>query len=183
MSSLKRREVYTILLEALIIGGFWLGLVAATGTTAPLYAIVSESMVPTINKWDLIVIQNVDPATLVVGDIIVFHSPWNYDELIVHRIVGIINSGSELGFITKGDNNPSPDRWGPVPEGYVRGKVAFSVAYLGFLPHFLRSYIGIALMATLLVALILMEFTGREETSQAETGRKEAQVTPETTKP
>jgi len=181
MGSLKRREIYTILLEALIIGGFWLGLIAATGTAAPLYAVVSESMVPTINKWDLIVIQNVDPATLVVGDIIVFHSPWNYDELIVHRIIQIINSGSELGFVTKGDNNPSPDRWGPVPAEYVRGKVGFSVAYLGFLPHFLRSYIGIALMATLFVVLVLMEFTDRQRRPQAESRSQEAQVGTETT--
>ena len=55
----------------------------------PFHPVSSESMVPTLNVGDLIVVRGVDPGSVTVGTVIVFHSPRNYDMLIVHRVVGI----------------------------------------------------------------------------------------------
>jgi signal peptidase I len=61
------------------------------------------SMEPTVNQGDLMVVTR--PRTLEIGDIGVFQVD---GRLVTHRVIGIESDGS---YITKGDANPSPDRW------------------------------------------------------------------------
>jgi len=54
-----------------------------------LYAIPSSSMAPTLNAGDHIVVTPYRSAAPQRGDVIVFHSPLNSDELLVKRIAGV----------------------------------------------------------------------------------------------
>lgn len=71
-----------------------------------IYTNISESMKPTIEKGDLVIVSKKNMNTYRVGDIISFYR--NYQgrpEIITHRIHDI---GGNV-YITKGDNNPRPD--------------------------------------------------------------------------
>lgn len=78
----------------------------------------SESMHPTLNRYDVIFINPLD-RNFNDGDIIIFKSG---DEWICHRIVGAVSGG----FITKGDNNVASDQFsgkGMVYPESIAGKV------------------------------------------------------------
>jgi len=99
-------------------------------TRSPLMVVVSESMTPTLNVGDIIIVRG--EASYKVHDIIVYHTPL-YSKPIVHRIIGIKNGY----FITKGDHNQFSDpgtiapRQGVSPDD-VQGKVVFVVPKLGY---------------------------------------------------
>jgi len=85
------------------------------GTFTPVMVVPSWSMAPTLNVGDLILVVGVDPASVSVGDIIVFNVPSPHDRYtpspIVHRVIEVNVEGGEVYFRTKGDNNPSADAW------------------------------------------------------------------------
>ncbi len=56
------------------------------------------------DEGEIIIITDYDYDKLEIGDVIVFKDNQN-EKLIIHRIVG----KDDLGFITKGDNNPHND--------------------------------------------------------------------------
>jgi signal peptidase len=127
----------------------------------PFHPVSSESMVPTLNVGDLIIVKGMDPNLVTVGTIIVFHSPRNHEMLIVHRVVGISSQGGKLYFETKGDNNPTKDGWYPypgVPEGNLVGVVIGKVAYLGYVILALKEPLGMAMIILLTAIVIIYEF-------------------------
>ena len=77
--------------------------VAPAGAPVQLSYVYSDSMEPTIGTNDGYFV--VPAGTVSSGDIVTFWSPQR-DAYVTHRIVG----ESETGFITQGDNNPSPDQ-------------------------------------------------------------------------
>lgn len=109
--SLKKPLVYAaISIVGILV--FWLGARAVLAVDNPFYIVPSESMVPTLNIGDVVVIRNgaegytFDDVQL--GDIIVFHTDDGGGRTIVHRVVEIyadVQSGERL-LKTKGDNNP-----------------------------------------------------------------------------
>ena len=174
MSQLKRalkneyvKSAIFLIIILGFIGAFWLGLRAYLQTEYPLLAVASESMVPTLNKGDLIVVQGGLNVSMVVaqyetGDIIVFHKPGNPDELIVHRAVEKINDGLK----TKGDNNSNADYW-IVTDDELVGKVVGVIPYLGNVPLYVHTPTGITIILLIIVVLILLEFVipiAREKT-------------------
>jgi len=102
------------------------GLGYALGTEKPIMAVVSNSMVPTFSRGDLIVVKGIDPAEIKIGDIIVYSNP-KTNIPIVHRVIDIIETPYGRRFITKGDSNGYSDQASniapPVREEWVKGKV------------------------------------------------------------
>lgn len=101
------------------------------------YVIVSQSMVPTININDAIIIKR-DNNNYNIGDIISFFST-EYDKngiVVTHRIIDKINNNEESIYTTKGDNNPVPD-YNKVNTSDVFGKVLFVIPKLGYYQEFL----------------------------------------------
>ncbi len=99
---------------------FMLLLVASIVFNAPLLLgyVKSGSMKPTIERYDLIMINPFD-RDYAEGDIIVFKSG---DEWVCHRIVGVMGNG----FLTKGDANVATDQFSGkdvVGKGNIAGKV------------------------------------------------------------
>ena len=78
-----------------------------------IYTIVSPSMTPNINVYDVVVNVKVSkPADIEVGDIITFKSQAATSEgmTITHRVIAIdqLPDGT-YEYMTQGDNNPEPD--------------------------------------------------------------------------
>ncbi|WP_027503339.1 signal peptidase I [Rhodococcus sp. UNC363MFTsu5.1] len=101
-----------------------------TGSTP--YTVLTGSMVPTYPPGTLIVVKPQDPAALTAGDAITFQKESGNPEVVTHRIIMVRqNSQGEITYVTQGDANPSPDTNPVVPE-QVRGKVWYSVPYMGY---------------------------------------------------
>lgn len=107
------------------------------------YVIVTESMFPTIQVNDAIIVKKIVNDSVSIGDIITFDSQsLNYDVPVTHRVVGkkILDDGS-LVYETKGDNNSVVDSSFVSPDN-IYGKVICTIPKLGYVRRFLTSSKG-----------------------------------------
>lgn len=149
-----------IVLVGIYFGDFFLN-VKSGNYKNPLFngfIIVSQSMVPTINIDDAILIKREDNDSYKVGDIISFSSSDdNYKGLTVtHRIVSKNkNDFNNSSYITKGDNNPIQDR-NSVMTSDIYGKVMFIIPKFGQLQKFLSkpSNFIICILVPVLIVLV-----------------------------
>ena len=112
MSDIRKISKY-LLIITIIVASLRLSLFSLRfflGTEYPLVMVEGTSMIPTFHQGDLLAVRGVDVGSIKLQEVIVFHEPYNFNKLIVHRIVQII-MGSSLEFVTKGDNNPKADNW------------------------------------------------------------------------
>ena len=102
--------------------------------------VATGSMKPEISVGDVVVMREINPENLKVGDIIGYKLN---ETTIVHRIVNISrNTDLSLVITTKGDNNRFEDT-DPVRAEQVVGKVMFKVKYLALPTIWLHSlYVG-----------------------------------------
>lgn len=121
-----------------------------------MYTIISPSMTPNINVYDVVVAVKTDTKKLKVGDVISFYTnEVNVNGLTVtHRIYQIGENGGSLAFKTKGDFNKYVDKW-VVSENDIVGKVIFKIPKLGRVQFFLGSKGG-WLIAILIPALAII---------------------------
>ena len=130
-----------------IISGFGLAFILyhsmafALDTPSPMTSVVSDSMVPTFYKGDMLIVRGSEDY--LVGEIVVYENP-KTKLPIVHRIINITEEGY---YITKGDNNPVADPGyiteGPIPKEVIQGKVILTIPYLGWVKIlFLRYLFG-----------------------------------------
>ena len=112
-----------------------IALAHALNTEKPIMAVVSNSMLPTFSRGDLIIVKGVDPKEIKVGDVIVYYNPLTRMP-IVHRVVDIWELEDGRRFITKGDNNAHTDQESgiapPVHESWVKGRVVLVIPKLGY---------------------------------------------------
>lgn len=117
------------------------GSVADLAGFTPL-TVQSESMAPTFDEGDLIVIQKCDPATLKTGDIITFHTIIDGQyALNTHRIDSIEEVAGARSYTTKGDNNAITDDH-IISDVDIVGKYAVRLPYMGHVMNFLSSSVG-----------------------------------------
>lgn len=129
----------------------------ALHTDSPLMVVSSGSMIPTLNVGDIIIVQGVDPQVVKVGTIIIFHSPYEWDMPIVHRVIRVLNDGGQLSFETKGDNNGVQDGW-KVPASNLIGVYVMKIPYLGLISLELRGPLGVTLIILLVALIIAVEY-------------------------
>lgn len=122
--------------------------VASLAGYTPL-SVVSDSMAPTFNAGDLIIIRSCDPATLQEGDIITFHTIINNEfALNTHRIAEIEDQGGARSYVTKGDNNEIADVH-MITDGDIVGKFVTRLPKFGRVVEFLSSSTGFLLVIVL----------------------------------
>jgi signal peptidase len=144
----------------------------ATNTFDPFFVVASDSMVPTLQVGDLIIMKHVSNNAadssfndVKMGDVILFKNPNEVDDetgqpiTIVHRVVEINDTATGDRIIkTKGDNNPESiaDLDYPIYKNCYIGKVLYVIPAVGTLelsPY--RNYVlagmGVAMIATLIV--------------------------------
>lgn len=122
-----------------------------------MYTIVSPSMTPNINVYDIVIDKKVeDFSELKVGDVITFISTSSISNgmTITHRIVDIIETNEGTKYKTKGDNNLTAD-YSLVTQDKIIGKVKFRIPQLGRIQFFLSSKGG-WLIIILIPALIII---------------------------
>ncbi len=204
MSDLKRlwkndyfKTAVAIILIAAIVLSFLFGLQFALHTPDPALTVESGSMsIPydsadnfwdsiahpfdrTLSIGDIIIVQGVNPKDLNTNypnsDIIVFHSPYDYGMLIVHRIIGTEVVNGTTYYLTKGDGNGYPDTWPQtptqgldpwdyssppgVPASYIVGRVVMRIPLLGWVTLFMRDNAwGLPVIIALIMLLIVIEF-------------------------
>ena len=93
------------------------------------YAVVvaSESMKPSLNKGDLVVIDQ-KSHNLDKSDIIAYRKG---AKIIIHRINKIEKNGDDINYYTKGDNNRKNDDL-IVKDDMILGKVKLRLPYVGY---------------------------------------------------
>lgn len=122
-----------------------------------LYTILTQSMQPNINPYDVIVDQTVsNPESIQIGDVITFVSSSSLTRgmTITHRVYDIKVEDGEYLYYTKGDDNLSPDA-SPAKYSNVLGKVLFKIPQLGKLQSFLATRGG-WLIVVVIPALIII---------------------------
>jgi len=137
-------------------------------TESPLMVVSSGSMIPTLNVGDIILVRGADPSTITVGTIIIFHSPYDYQMPIVHRVIAISNEGNSIFFQTKGDNNPGPDGWS-VPGQNLMGVYVAKLPYVGLISLELRGPLGATLIILLVGLIIAIEYSESKPKQKANT--------------
>lgn len=119
--------------------------VASIAGYSPL-TVLTDSMAPTFQQGDLIIIKKVDTQTLQVGDIICFHTIINNEfALNTHRIQSIEDNGSGRSYVTKGDNNSVEDMH-RIIDGDIVGKYVGKLKYFGKVIEFLTGSVGFLLV-------------------------------------
>ncbi len=132
-------------------------------TESPLMVVSSGSMVPTLNVGDIIIVRGVDPNAVTVGTIIIFHSPYEYDTPIVHRVVAVLKDGGSIFFETKGDHNGVQDGW-RVPAQNLIGVFVAKIPYVGLISLELRGPLGVILIILLVALIIAVEYKESKST-------------------
>ncbi|RLI31591.1 signal peptidase I [Candidatus Bathyarchaeota archaeon] len=150
------KNIFPVLLILSLILAFWFSLSIIFSTSQPILAVTSESMKPTLNVGDLIVVKGVSIGEVLkdfnngVEDIVVFYAytPNNLKNptVIVHRVVGVVWVDGKPYLKTKGDNNPIADPWlgtPGLPEENLVGKVVAVIPMVGWLILFFKSPYGV----------------------------------------
>lgn len=130
----------------------------ALHTDSPLMVVSSGSMVPVLNVGDIIIVRGMDPHDVTVGTIIIFHSPYEYDMPIVHRVIAVLSDGGTIFFETKGDHNGVQDGW-RVPAENLMGVYVTKIPYVGLISLELRGPLGITLIILLIALIVLVEYS------------------------
>lgn len=129
--------------------------VASLAGFTPL-SVVSDSMAPTFNAGDLIIIKKCDPATLAEGDIVTFHTIINNEfALNTHRIHEIQTMGDVRSYVTKGDNNAIADVH-MISDGDIVGKYVTKLPNFGKVVQFLSGSTGFLLVIVLPLLLFFI---------------------------
>jgi signal peptidase I len=180
---LKKEYVQTaimIVLIIIIVVGIWAGSQAVLGTQYPALAVVSTSMLPTLNVGDLLIIQGTNPADInanyTTGDIVVFRSPSNPDYRIVHRAVRRELTADGYVFTTHGDNNPTGAEE-KFQASYLIGRVIARVPYVGNISLFMNAqgniyYIILAIILILIISTFYDTVRGKESENEPHERRK-----------
>lgn len=107
--------------------------------------VLTDSMAPTIKSGDLIIIKEIDPNELKVGDIITFFDPaGNGQTTVTHTIISICTENGKLMFETKGDNNNAPDRLLVESEAVI-GVYMYRLPILASVAMFMQTVPGLIL--------------------------------------
>lgn len=116
----------------------------------------TDSMAPTFRSGDLILIRRCDPASLVEGDIITFHTIiMNEYALNTHRIVNIQEQNGYRSYTTMGDNNSIADTH-IISDNDIVGVYVGKVAGLGRVMDFLSGSTGFLLVIVLPMLLFFI---------------------------
>lgn len=123
-----------------------------------LYTIVSGSMEPNINVYDVVITKKVrSPKEIKEGDVITFISTSSISKnmTITHRVIDIVENDEGTFYKTKGDNNISPDT-ALAPYNNVLGKVIIRIPWLGRIQTFIATQGGWLLVIVLPAFVIIV---------------------------
>lgn len=148
---ISRLTTIVLVLLILLTVFFTLSSLMSSGTPRvfgyQLMTVLSGSMEPGIKTGSVIAIQPItDAERFEAGDVITYQSANDPNTFVTHRIIQVEQDGSDVAYVTQGDNNEVPDV-APVPVANVVGEyTGFTIPYLGYVTTFAKSKLGIVLM-------------------------------------
>ncbi len=156
-----------LLVVGITIGGYGIFTVAM-GTSSPLVVVTSDSMLPTLERGYLLVLQSRPPEMIHVGDIIVYNAEWHTEAPVVHRVIQIENVSGEYRYYTQGDNNDAPDQYYRTYEDIV-GVMVLAIPWIGNITLFLqREGVLPVILVILIILMILPEFFSKDDNEKHE---------------
>nr|AIF10395.1 peptidase S26B, signal peptidase (SEC11, sipW) [uncultured marine thaumarchaeote KM3_45_E05] len=170
-SNSTKNLVKDVIIVIVAIAVIWISLQVVFGTSNPFYVVSSGSMIPTLEVYDVIVVEGNTPFQDVKkGDIIVFYSPAKYElgeeRVIVHRVDSIISEEPRT-LQTKGDANPRSMKNVdyPITEKIYLGKVEFIIPQVGYITQILQPPINYIIIAIIIGIMIVKQvYTKKKKT-------------------
>ena len=163
-SNSTKNLVKDVVIVVVAIAVIWIGLQMFFGTANPFYVVSSGSMIPTLEVYDVIVVEGKTPfEELKKGDIIVFYSPAKYElgeeRVIVHRVHTIMSEDPKT-IQTMGDANPRPMKNVdyPITEKIYLGKVEYIIPQVGYVTQILQPPINYIIIAIIIGVMIAKQF-------------------------
>jgi len=92
----------------------------------------SDSMIPTLNPNDLLIVQRTEINKITAGDIIVFDSHVEGIGIVAHRAIEKFDENGRIAINTQGDNIDEADTWVVHDEDLI-GKVVGNISFIGIL--------------------------------------------------
>src|SRR3989344_8114299 len=135
----------------------------------------SGSMEPAIKVGAVVIIK--PSSEYHIGDVIMFGEDTKTKVPTTHRIVADEVRSSVFYYTTKGDANEDPDPQ-QVAQSEVKGKVLFSITYLGYVLDFAKKPLGFALLIGVPAAIVVFDEGANiwRETRKLRTTAKAGQV-------
>ena len=170
-SNSTKNLVKDVIIVVVAIAIIWIGLQVVFGTSTPFYVVSSGSMIPTLEVYDVIVVEgNTSFEDVKKGDIIVFFSPGKYElgeeRVIVHRVDSIISEEPKT-LQTKGDANPRSMKNVdyPITEEIYLGKVEYIIPQVGYATQILQPPINYIIIAIIIGVMIAKQvYTKKKKT-------------------
>lgn len=138
-----------------------------------MFNVVSGSMKPTYDIFDVIVAKEVPINEIKVGDHLVYLGTKEdfKDKIVTHSVIDVIHEGKNISFKTKGLANNYED---PIVESnQVYGIVCYKTILLSFLSHVLNNSYGfyflIFVPITLLIFFEIIDYIKKKEEELEET--------------
>lgn len=122
-------------LSALILVVFGLGPHTGRYQTA---TVLSGSMRPTIPEGSVVIVTPMPATEVREGHVIMYRIPEEDRRVVAHRVVEVVEGGSQAVVRTQGDANPEPDAWTARLEGETLWQVRAAVPVLGHAVQALR---------------------------------------------
>ena len=129
--------------------------------------VLTGSMEPTLPENSLIFVTRASDYS--VGDIAVYQTGGTP---VVHRVIEIDEASGTI--TTQGDANNAPDT--PVTLSKVKGKVAFSIPFLGAIARFIQTVPGLIMVLVALLTLFFLSVRTREQDKQEEIGKPDIEA-------
>lgn len=131
-------------------------------------AVLSGSMSPTFNVYDMIVDKKISTESVKKGDVITFRQ--DDKNIVTHRVIDIESKDGKVLLKTKGDaNNVEDDAF--VDSSKVEGIYLLRIPYGGLVVSKLRGPIGFVIVWILSIYVILSEILfnkGKDKTAATE---------------
>jgi signal peptidase I len=150
-----KRALGLLILVAAVIAGLF-----SVRGAMPFVPVLGTSMEPEFNAGDLIMIEEVSPSEVEVGDVIIFTVPpvvreaYNYPQVVIHRVARAYTTDRDTTFRTRGDNVAGEDPF-TVRSQDIKGKPGKRIPYLGFPLLYLQSQQGLIFVIVSLCLLTL----------------------------
>ena len=118
----------------------------------------SDSMLPTFAKDDFIIDREIDDVyTLEEGDVITFWTLINGQRVKnTHRIIAVNNTGDNISFTTKGDNNDIKDSLNVYPVDIIGKWTGTKINGFGKVMSFLRTKPGFFICIIIPMAIFFL---------------------------
>ncbi len=113
------------------------------------FVIVSGSMEPTIMTQDAILVKEVPENEIRINDIISFSQG---DNIITHRVIGIVEEDGITKYRTKGDNNNTEDKK-KITYEQIEGKYQFKMKQLGIVTQIIKNKMTLIVIVFIIILM------------------------------